>query len=161
MRGRKSRSARGFTLIELMTVCAIIGVLATFAIPQFLRASAKAQRSEMLTQMEKIRQHFINVYRSNGAFPLSTGVNQNPPVAPPGVSLAWDTTVADWRDYQFPPTGGLRMRYSFTCTNGTDLVLTAQGAFPGIDAGGASTNYTYTETWFKDQRSSVTEIPAF
>jgi type IV pilus assembly protein PilA len=40
------RSKKGFTLIELMVVVAIIGILASIAIPNFLRFQAKSKQSE-------------------------------------------------------------------------------------------------------------------
>jgi type IV pilus assembly protein PilA len=45
------RSRKGFTLIELMIVVAIIGILAAIAIPNFLRFQAKSRQSEAKTNL--------------------------------------------------------------------------------------------------------------
>ncbi len=53
--GRRSRDQRGgFTLIELMVVVAIIGLLASVAVPSFMRNAKKAKSSEALVQLSKI-----------------------------------------------------------------------------------------------------------
>jgi len=50
----KLRSKKGFTLIELMIVVAIIGILAAIAIPNFLKFQAKSKTSEAKTNLGAI-----------------------------------------------------------------------------------------------------------
>ena len=44
----------GFTLVEIMIVVAIIGLLATIAIPNFVRARLKAQQSACINNLRQI-----------------------------------------------------------------------------------------------------------
>lgn len=48
------RSNKGFSLVELMVVVAIIGILAAIAVPQYQRFTAKSKQSEAKSQLAEI-----------------------------------------------------------------------------------------------------------
>lgn len=50
----KTSPVAGFTLVEIMIVVAIIGLLATIAIPNFMRARTTAQRSACINNLRQI-----------------------------------------------------------------------------------------------------------
>ncbi len=51
---KRMHGKKGFTLIELMIVVAIIGILAAIAIPNFLKYQAKSKQSEAKTNLGAI-----------------------------------------------------------------------------------------------------------
>ena len=64
-----ARRESGFTLIELMIVVAIIGILASVAMPQFRDYAARAKVSEALVQLTNCRNIIQEVYLSGGSLP--------------------------------------------------------------------------------------------
>lgn len=46
---------KGFTLIELMIVVAIIGILSTIALPHFTKYRCRAQNSQAISDLRNLR----------------------------------------------------------------------------------------------------------
>jgi type IV pilus assembly protein PilA len=67
---------KGFTLIELMIVVAIIGILAAVAIPAYGDYTARAQAAEAFTLMDGLKTPLTELYTSNSLFAVDpTGVS--------------------------------------------------------------------------------------
>ena len=60
---------KGFTLIKLMIVVAIIGILAAVAIPQYQNYVARAQVSEALVLASGAKMAVAEYFNTNGTFP--------------------------------------------------------------------------------------------
>jgi type IV pilus assembly protein PilA len=64
-----TKLARGFTLIELMIVVAIIGILAAIAIPSYQDYTIRAQVAEALMLIDEIKPSIRDYYRDRGTWP--------------------------------------------------------------------------------------------
>ena len=62
---------KGFTLIELMIVIAIVGILAVVALPAYQDYTARAQVSEAIVLAEGQKAAVAEYYATNGQFPSS------------------------------------------------------------------------------------------
>jgi type IV pilus assembly protein PilA len=83
------RTNKGFSLIELMIVVAIIGILATIAVPNFNRFQAKAKQTEA-------KSNLAAMYSAQKAF-----------------YAEWSTYYGIFADLGFVPEGTLNYRLSF------------------------------------------------
>lgn len=63
----------GFTLIELMIVVAIIGILASIAIPNFLKFQAKAKQAEAKANLGSLFTAMIAYYAEYTTYPGDIG----------------------------------------------------------------------------------------
>jgi type IV pilus assembly protein PilA len=61
---------RGFTLIELMVVIAIIGILASTAVPQYQSYTTRAMVSEAIVLAGELKPAIVEFYKSHGRFPV-------------------------------------------------------------------------------------------
>jgi type IV pilus assembly protein PilA len=64
----KKQMQQGFTLIELMIVVAIIGILASIALPAYQDYIARAQATEGITLMTGLKPTITEVYADQGSF---------------------------------------------------------------------------------------------
>lgn len=66
----KVKTNKGFTLIELMVVVAIIGILSSVALPSYQTYVHRSEVVEALSMVSTIRENITNFYVENLDFPV-------------------------------------------------------------------------------------------
>lgn len=67
---RAKQNARGFTLIEMLVVVALIGILATIAVGQYQRSIVRAKEAALRENLFVMRSQISNYFADKGEYPF-------------------------------------------------------------------------------------------
>ena len=108
-RSPAARSSKGFSLIELMIVVAIVGILAAIAIPSFRTYIQKSKTTEATTFLGEIRQR-EEAYRAE--FGTYCAAPVAPRATPTNASVAWSVAAGSpWNQLGATPDSAVRFTY--------------------------------------------------
>ena len=130
---------KGFTLIELMIVVAIIGILAAIAIPAFIKYVKQSKTSEAGLNLKTMGDGAASYYQvdhyttaglpvADKQFPTPDGAlgtttfTRHPTAVPDGTKAAQDLTAwaaEPWKSLKFSISKAHYYRYSYNSTNST------------------------------------------
>ena len=131
------RSNKGFTLIELMIVVAIIGILAAIAIPNFLAMQLRSKRAELPSNLDGIRTAEKAYHAEWDAF---TTAADTPATQPSRAQVTFTGGgFAAFDNLGWKADGNVRGQYDVTAVNaasfqGDDFTATATSDVDGDSA---------------------------
>ncbi|MFZ5478634.1 MAG: type IV pilin protein [Myxococcota bacterium] len=132
-------SRRGFSLVELMIVVAIIGILAALAIPNFRAMQYKAKRAEVPGNVTGIHTSELAYEASFDEYVSATA---NPSTTPGKDLRDFDLSISGWRELGWSPDGPVRGQYAVSAAS-TDFTVIAS---TDIDGDGDFCVYTATRS---------------
>ncbi|MFP6641041.1 MAG: prepilin-type N-terminal cleavage/methylation domain-containing protein [Myxococcota bacterium] len=138
------KSTKGFTLIELMIVVAIIGILAAIAIPNFIRFQLKSKSSEGKVNLAAIRTAEEGYMAEFGSYIAATASPAVTALGSAKVAFAdTGTAPANFDTLGWEPEGNVYFSYGVGV--GTDNTFTATAA-ADIDGDGTDQVWGYSKS---------------
>ena len=138
------RSQSGFTLIEMMIVVAIIAILASILVPNFVRARAQAQTAGCEANLKEIATAMELYQTDNDKYPDSGTVN------------AANTDLAPYlKQTPVDPVAGPGSYYTFTVNNPATSSAAYSIVCPGTHDPGTLQNITPNTTFTHIQYTSA------